>query len=321
MTNKNFLLIDTIHPLFVQGLLKLGYNLVDGTLWTNEKVLDELPAFTGILVRSKITLDENFFHKATNLKFIARAGAGIEHIDINEAKKRNIHLITAPEGNRNAVAEHALGMLLNLMNNLNKADREIREGKWLREDNRGNEIHGKTIGIIGFGNTGQSFAKKFIGFETPVIAYDKYAEVNASHVTAVSMEQLFEQADIVSFHIPLTTETNDLVNDEFLSSFKKNSYLINTSRGKILNTKALVKHLKTGKILGAALDVIEYENQSFESQASIADQETYGYLLASPRVLLTPHIAGWTHESYRLIAEVLLEKITNLTSLPSTHNS
>ncbi len=316
MTNKNFLLIDTIHPLFVQGLLKLGYNLVDGTLWTNEKVLDELPTFTGILVRSKITLDENFFHKATNLKFIARAGAGIEHIDINEAKKRNIHLITAPEGNRNAVAEHALGMLLNLMNNLNKADREIREGKWLREDNRGTEIHGKTIGIIGFGNTGQSFAKKFIGFETPVIAYDKYVEVNASHVTSVSMEQLFEQADIVSFHIPLTTETNDLVNDEFLSSFKKNSYLINTSRGKILNTKALVKHMKSGKILGAALDVIEYENQSFESQASIADQETYGYLLASPRVLLTPHIAGWTHESYRLIAEVLLEKIANLALPP-----
>jgi D-3-phosphoglycerate dehydrogenase len=313
MNTKNILLIDTVHPSFKKGIEELGYSFTDGTTWSNDKILEELHNYTGILVRSKITLDKNFFDKAPNLKFIARAGAGIEHIDIEEAKKRNIAIITAPEGNRDSVGEHSIGMLLSLTNNLSKADKEIREGKWIREDNRGYEIQGKTVGIIGYGYMGSAFAQRLSGFDCKVIAYDKYKKnFSDKLVIEVSLQTLFDETDILSLHIPLTEETNYMVNDGFINLFAKSIFIINTSRGKIINTKDLVKSIKTAKIRGAALDVLEYENQSFESKGEITDKETYDYLINSNKVILTPHIAGWTFESYKKIAEVLVAKIAKL---------
>jgi D-3-phosphoglycerate dehydrogenase len=313
MNPKNILLIDTVHPSFMKGIEELGYSFTDGTAWSNDKILEELHNYTGILVRSKITLDKNFFDKAPNLKFIARAGAGIEHIDLSEANKRNIAIITAPEGNRDAVGEHAIGILLSLMNNISKADKEIREGKWIREENRGYEIQGKTIGIIGYGNMGSAFVQRLSGFDCNVIAFDKYKKgFSDKNVKEVSLQTLFDETDILSLHIPLTEETNYMVNDDFINSFAKSIFIINTSRGKIINTKDLVKNLKSGKIRGAALDVLEYENQSFESKGEITDKDTYDYLIKSNKVILTPHIAGWTFESYKKIAEVLVAKIAKL---------
>lgn len=313
MNPKNILLIDTVHPSFIKGIEELGYSFTDGTAWSNDKVFDELHNYSGILVRSKITLDKNFFDKATNLKFIARAGAGIEHIDLSEVNKRNITIITAAEGNRDAVGEHAIGMLLSLMNNISKADKEIREGKWIREENRGYEIQGKTVGIIGYGNMGSAFAQRLSGFDCNVIAFDKYKKgFSDKFVKEVSLQTLFDETDILSLHIPLTEETNYMVNDDFINSFAKSIFIINTSRGKIINTKDLVKNIKSGKIRGAALDVLEYENQSFESKGEITDKETYEYLINSNHVILTPHIAGWTFESYKKIAEVLVAKIRKL---------
>jgi D-3-phosphoglycerate dehydrogenase len=311
--NKKILLIDTAQPLFIEGILTLGYDYKDASMWDLNWILEEVNQYDGIVLRSRISLDKAFFEKATNLKFIAREGAGIEHIDVEEAKKRNIKVLTANEGNRDAVGEHAIGMLLCLMNNINKADQEVRNGIWNRESNRGIELQGKNVGIIGYGNMGNAFACKLMGFDCNVYVYDKYKRLySRKYIWNSTMKDLFKNTDILSLHIPLTEETNHLVNDRFINKFEKNIIIINTSRGKIVNTKDLVKNIKTGKVIGACLDVLEYENQSFNAIESIEDKESYEYLMGSDKVILTPHIAGWTHESKQKIAKVLVEKIAAL---------
>ncbi len=270
-----------------------------------------IPNYEGIVIRSKFKITKEIIESAPNLKCIARAGAGMENIDMVAAKEKNIICVNAPEGNRDAVAEHALGMLLMLFNRLKKADTEIREGKWLREENRGIELKGKTIGIIGYGNTGKAFAQKLQGFGVNILAYDKYKRDYAATegVKETGLEEIFEKADLLSLHVPLTEETNYLVDDVFISKFKKNIYIINTARGKCLNTADLVKNLEGGKILGACLDVLEYETVSFESVDFASLPEPIKYLIKSDKVILTPHIAGWTYESNIKIAEVLARKI------------
>ncbi len=288
---------------------------MDGTSWSREKTIAEISGYNGIVIRSRFRLDQSILEKATILKFIARAGAGMENIDTLYAEQHGITCLNAPEGNRNAVAEHALGMLLALLNNLVKADREIRQGSWLREANRGNELDGKTIGVIGCGNTGSSFVKKLRGFDVRILVNDPYIRVPQDlypDLLQVPLNDLFEHCDIISFHVPLNDETSYMVNEKFLNSFNEPVYLLNTSRGKILNTADLVTALENGKLKGAALDVLEYESLSFENLAGEQLPFPLRSLLKLENVILSPHIAGWSVESHRKISEVLASKILSL---------
>ena len=234
----------------------------------------------------------------------------MENIDIEYCKSRNITLHNAPEGNRNALGEHALGMLLSLLNHLNKGDKEVRSGKWDREGNRGEELDGKTVGIIGFGNNGQAFAKKLRGFDVDVLAYDKYkSNFGNEYVQEVSLDEIFEKADVVSFHIPQNTETLFMGDDSFFKSFKKPIYVLNLSRGKIVATEALVNALKSQQVIAAGLDVLEYEKSSFESFFEQELPSAFQYLLNAENVILSPHVGGWTKESYFKLSDVLADKI------------
>jgi D-3-phosphoglycerate dehydrogenase len=309
------LLIDTIHPIFNKLVEEKGFFCEDGTSWSLEKIKKTIHEFKGIVIRSRFKIDEEFLSTADNLKFIARAGSGMENIDVKAAASKGIVCINSPEGNRDAVGEHAIGMLLSLFNKLNKADSEVRKGIWLREENRGVELNGKTVGIIGFGNTGSSFAKKLSGFEVNILAYDKYITIDKSKfpfVKQVSLEKIFEETDILSMHVPLSDETKNFVNDNLINHFKKDFYLINTSRGKIVNTADFVKNLKSGKIKGACLDVLEYESVSFENFSFKEYPEPTQYLVSSENVILSPHIAGWTYESNEKMAKILAQKIIKL---------
>ncbi|HWY38616.1 MAG TPA: NAD(P)-dependent oxidoreductase [Bacteroidia bacterium] len=304
------LFIDSNHPRMHEMLLEKGF-VCD--LFYNrpvEELKKLIPQYDGIVIRSRFKITKEIIDSAPNLKCIARAGAGMENIDIAAAKEKNVTCVNAPEGNRDAVAEQAIGMLLMLFNNLKKADAEIRAGKWLREENRGVELGGKIIGIIGYGNTGVTFAKKLRGFDVTILAYDKYKKnFGNEYVKESGLEEIAEKADVLSLHVPLTEETKYLVNDAFISKFKKNIYIINTARGKCLNTAHLVKNLESGKVLGACLDVLEYEAVSFESVDFSSLPLPMQYLINSNKVILSPHIAGWTHESNVKIAEVLAGKI------------
>lgn len=309
------LFIDTAHPFLIDSLRRDGDECIEGYDFSPEKIESIISDFHGIVIRSRIKLDARFLEKANNLVFIARAGAGMESIDVDYAQTKNIQCLNSPEGNKDAVGEHALGMLLSLMNNLNRADRQIREGEWKREENRGHEIDGKTVGIIGYGNMGSSFATKLRGLGCKILAVDKYKKGFGNEcVTETDLEELQKSADIVSLHVPLTPETTYLVNDEFIQKFQKNIYIINTARGKCLHTEDLVKNLQTGKVLGACLDVNEYEDSSFEkfSPGLLLDNPTWQYLINSDKVILSPHIGGWTFESYEKISVVLYEKICGL---------
>ncbi len=310
---RNILLIDTIHPCFIEELSAAGFTFVEGYKMGREDVLQSIHLYDGIAIRSRMKLDKEILDKAVHLKFIARAGVGMENIDVAYAESKNIKCLHAPEGNRDAVGEHVVGMLLSLFNNLNKADREVREGKWIREGNRGIELMGKTIGIIGYGNMGMALAKRLLGFDVHAIAYDKYKSgFSDSFAKEVTLEEIFELSDVISLHLPITEETANMVNDSFIQKFKKNIYIVNTARGKILNTHDLVESIKQGKVLGACLDVLEYESLSFENLSPKDFPEPFQYLIKSDKVLLTPHIAGWTHESNVKIAMVLVEKIKGL---------
>lgn len=312
-TNRRILFIDSNHPILHQELQKAGFTCDLQYEWSKEKVMQELHNYMGVVIRSRFKLDKEFLDKGPNLRFIARAGAGMENIDVPYAHKLGIHCLHAPEGNRDAVGEHAIGMLLMLLNNLNRADREVREGIWIREGNRGREIQGKTIGIIGYGNMGSAFAKRLKGFDCKVLAYDKYKkDFSDDYAKEATMQELFEQADIISLHLPLTEETHYLANGYFFKKFKKNIYLINTARGKNVNTEELVEQIKAGKVLGACLDVLEYESVSFEALDASKLPEPFKYLIKSDKVVLTPHIAGWTFESHEKIAQVLVRKILAL---------
>lgn len=310
-TNKGkILFIDSTHQELIDRLENQGYICDYFPDFSRDDIIQIANKYIGIIVRSKFKLDAEFLCRCTKLKFIGRVGAGMENIDTDFADKNGITCINAPEGNRNAVGEHALGMILSLFNNLIIADGQVREGIWIREGNRGLELDGKTVGIIGYGNTGSVFAKKLSGFDAQVIAYDKYKHnISDEYVTEATMEELFERSDIVSLHVPLTNETEYLVVSEFINRFKKNIYLINTSRGKVLNTKDLVEGLKKGKVLGACLDVLEYENVSFED---VKLPDDFNSLISMRNVVLSPHIAGWTHESNYKMAVVIADKVNLL---------
>lgn len=310
---KKILFLDTVHPCLQKELETLGYKCDLKISESRKKIETIIHEYFGIVIRSRIALDKKILSLAKNLKFIARSGSGMENIDLNFAEKKGILCINSPEGNRDAVAEHALGMLLSLFNKITIADNEIRNGKWNREKNRGIELGGKTIGIIGFGNTGKAFTKRLKGFDVRILIYDiiPFPTIpKRKGVSLATMDEIFEQSDILSLHIPLTEKTKYLVNDSFIKKFKKNIFLINTSRGPIVKTDDLVKNLKSGKILGACLDVIEYEENSFETFRGEARRiKSFEYLKKSENVILTPHVAGWTVESYRKLSQVLADKI------------
>ena len=302
--------LDTVHEILATRLASEGYKCVDATTVSREKCLEEINDAVGIVIRSRFTMNEEFLQFAPKLKFIARSGAGMENIDERYCKKREIDLFNAPEGNRNAVGEHALGMLLSLMRKMHSADREVRAGKWDREGNRGAELDGKTVGIIGFGNNGEAFAKKLQGFDVKLMAYDKYKKNFGDHfVMECTLNALLKNADVISFHIPQNQETIYMANDQFFNKIEKSVFLLNLSRGKIVETAALVKALKSGKVIGAGLDVLEYERTSFESFFEQELPEEFNYLLKSDAVLFTPHIGGWTQESYYKLSAVLADKI------------
>ncbi len=302
--------LDSNHPLLMQMLTDAGFQNLEDYTSSKADVQRIISGYDGIVIRSRFKIDREFLDAAAGLKFIARVGAGLESIDCDYAAQKGIALIAAPEGNRNAVAEHALGMLLSLFNNLNKADREIRAGHWNREANRGHELDGKTVGIIGYGNMGKAFAKKLRGFDIEVVCHDILPGVGDENARQVSLSELHEKADVLSLHLPWTPETDKMIDADFIDKFAKPFWLINTSRGKNVVTADLVNALESGKILGAGLDVLEYEKSSFER---LFDDGTipaaFDYLLKSDKVILTPHIAGWTFESHEHLARVIATKI------------
>lgn len=304
------LFIDTVHEVLEQRLSVHDFECIDATSWTQEECISQMEDVEGIVVRSRFPMSEDFLAHAPNLKFIARSGAGMENIDVSYTEKNEILCFNAPEGNKNAVAEHALGMLLSLFNNLIKGDKEIRNGIWEREGNRGIELDGKTVGIIGYGNNGSAFAKKLSGFDVTVLAYDKYKSgFQTEHVIESTLEEIKEKADIISFHIPQNEETLFMANHSFFESFRKSIYVINLARGKIIQTQALVEGLKSKKILGACLDVLEYESSSFENAFYEKGIAPLDYLLNAQNVILSPHVGGWTKESYFKLSNVLADKI------------
>jgi len=294
----------------MEQLQEAGFTNHEDFKSNKEEVEAKIKDYHGIVIRSRFNIDKIFLDKATNLQFIARVGAGLESIDTDYAEARNIALIAAPEGNRNAVAEHSLGMLLSLFNKLNQADKEIRSGHWNREKNRGHELDGKTVGIIGYGNMGKSFSKKLRGFDVEVLCYDIKENVSDENAKQVSLEELQQKSDVLSLHIPWTPETDKLLDSNYINAFAKPFWLINTSRGKNVVTSDLVEALKSGKILGAGLDVLEYEKLSFETLfESDKIPDAFQYLLESDKVILSPHIAGWTFESHIKLAQTIVDKI------------
>ncbi|MDC8005979.1 2-hydroxyacid dehydrogenase [Aureisphaera galaxeae] len=303
------LLLDQNHPLLLEELEKAGYKVTEDYTASKEEIEKIIGEYHGIVIRSRFKIDAPFLDAAKKLKFIARVGAGLESIDIPYAKKKNIRLISAPEGNKNAVGEHALGMLLSLFNKLNLADRSVKSGKWEREAHRGVELDGKTVGIIGYGNMGKAFAKKLKGFNCTVFCYDILENVGNKNATQVSLKTLQQMADVVSIHTPWTPLTNQMVNAEFISQFEKPFWFLNTARGKSVVTQDLVNALKEGKILGAGLDVLEYEKLSFESLFADEIPSEFKELLQMDNVILSPHVAGWTVESKIKLAQTIVEKI------------
>ena len=306
------LLLDKNHPLITEQLSEKGFVLEEDFSSSYEQVLEKIHLYEGIIIRSRIPLDAHFLEKAKNLKFIARVGAGMENIDTAKAQELGIKLINSPEGNKDAVAEHVIGTLLVLMNRLFISSNEVKKGIWHREENRGEEILGKTFGIIGYGNMGKAVAKRLSGFGCKTIFYDIKPNLSDEFATQVSLQELQENADILSLHTPLTEDTLYMIDEEFISKMKKNFYFINTARGKNLKTSALVNALKSGKIKGACLDVLEYEKTSFENLET--KNEDLEYLLNSEKAIITPHIAGWTHESKIKLAQVIVDKILAFTA-------
>ncbi|OXA94847.1 2-hydroxyacid dehydrogenase [Flavobacterium hercynium] len=305
--------IDSNHPILWAQLEEAGFENHADFKSSKEEVEAKIHEYNGIVIRSRFKIDKTFLDKATNLKFIARVGAGLESINCDYATSMQVSLIAAPEGNRNAVAEHSLGVILSLFNNLNQADAEIKSGHWNRESNRGHELDGKTVGIIGYGNMGKAFAKKLRGFDTQVLCYDILENVGDENARQVSLQELQQKADVLSLHLPWTPETDKMVNHDFINAFSKPFWLINTSRGKNVVTADLVEAMKAKKVLGAGLDVLEYEKLSFETLFQDKNTpEAFQYLLEAKNVLLTPHIAGWTFESHERLAQVIVDKIKAL---------
>ena len=301
--------LDKNHPLLIEQLIKAGYKNDEDYTSSKSDIEQIISGYDGIVIRSRFKCDSTFIAAGTNLKFIARVGAGLESIDIPFAESKGITLISAPEGNCNAVGEHTLGMLLSLFNKLNKADLEVKKGKWNREANRGIELDGKTVGIIGYGNMGKAFSKKLQGFDCKVICYDIKENVGDKNATQVSLITFQKEVDVVSLHIPWTPLTNRMVNSDFINQFSKAFWLLNTARGKSVVTPDIILALKKGQLLGAGLDVLEFEKSSFESLFSNKIPASLSELLSMDNVILSPHIAGWTIESNEKLAQVIVDKI------------
>ena len=309
---KKIAFIDSVHPVLQEGLEKKGWICDDFTNRSKEDIIQSISDYNGIIIRSRFPMNEKFLKTAEKLEFIARSGAGMENIDETYCTWRGIKLFNAPEGNRNAVAEHALGMLLSLFNNLNKGDREVRDGIWDREGNRGVELDSKVVGIIGYGNNGAAFARKLRGFDVEVLAYDKYkSDFGDDFVKEATLTEIQERANVLSLHVPETPLTMGMINSRFISQMDHPFYLVNLSRGTIVKTSDLMDGLELKKVLGACLDVLEYEKSSFENL--FADMESMPlplkYILNSPKVILSPHVGGWTVASYYKLSKVLLDKI------------
>ena len=317
--------LDTNHQLLINQLNDLGFTNHEDYSSSKELIEALIHDYDGIVLRSRFSIDKQFLDAARNLKFIGRVGAGLENIDCDYAQQKGVYLISAPEGNRNAVGEHTLGMLLSLFNKLNKADAEVRAGQWLREDNRGLELDGKTVGLIGYGNMGKAFVKKLKGFDVEVLCYDIKDHVGDANAKQVTLQEFQEKVDVVSLHTPQTPLTLNMINAAFINQFKKPFWLLNTARGKSVVTADLVSALKSGKILGAGLDVLEYEKASFENLFKSSKEnesqterspstfgnlpEAFQYLINSKKVILTPHVAGWTIESKEKLAQTIVDKI------------
>ncbi|QIE59743.1 hydroxyacid dehydrogenase [Rasiella rasia] len=302
--------LDKNHPLLLEQLEKVGFSNTENYTASKTEIEELIASYDGVVIRSRFKIDATFLDAATNLKFIARVGAGLESIDIAYAESKGIQLFAAPEGNRNAVGEHALGMLLSLFNKLKSADESVKSGHWQREAHRGLELDGKTVGIIGYGNMGKSFAKKLKGFNCTVFCYDIKEEVGNKNATQVSLKTLQEMADVISLHTPWTPETDKMIDANFIEQCKKPFWLLNTARGKSVVTKDLVAALENGKVLGAGLDVLEYEKGSFESLFTSEMPTEFQKLITMPNVLLSPHVAGWTKESKVKLAQTIVDKIT-----------
>jgi D-3-phosphoglycerate dehydrogenase len=309
-TQQSVVFLDTVHEILAERLAAHGFDCVDGTQWSREDCEIRLKDAAGIVIRSRFPMDARLLDFAPNLQFIARSGAGMENIDVPYCVDRGIQLFNAPEGNRNAVGEHALGMLLSLMNRIHTSHQEVRRGKWDREGNRGTELDGKTVGIIGYGNNGRVFARKLRGFDVKVLVYDKYKSgFGDDFVIEATLEAVLRKSDVISFHIPQNEETIAFADQEFFDALGKPVFLLNLSRGKIVETAALIKAVDAGRVLGAGLDVNEFEKSSFESFFDGEMPEGLQYLLNSDKILMTPHIGGWTHESYLKLSDVLADKI------------
>lgn len=304
------LFLDSTHPILYDKFKELGFEVLYEFDKTKNELIPQLKDIEGLIIRSRIKIDAEIMQNAPSLKFIGRVGSGLENIDLEYAKSKGIYCINSPEGNRDAVAEHAIGMLLCLKNNILKSDREVRKGLWLREENRGIEISGKTIAIIGFGNMGSAFAQRLKGFDCTILAYDKYKTNYAPEsVKETTLDNIYENADIVSYHIPYNQENHYLINTNHIHLFKKPITILNTSRGKILNTQDLVTALKNGKVNGACLDVLEFESISLQNLAKDQWPEAMSQLTLMQNVVLSSHIAGWTHESNIKLSLFLVEKI------------
>lgn len=301
--------LDKNHESLINQLNGLGFENEEDYTSSKGDIMEKIHSYDGLIVRSRIIIDKFFLDKAKRLKFIGRVGAGLENIDCEYAKNKKIELFAAPEGNRNAVGEHSLAMLLSLFNKLNKANREVKAGSWVREENRGIELDGKTIGILGYGNMGKSFSKKLKGFDVDVLCYDLKENVADENCQQVSLAELQERSDVISIHTPQTKLTTNMVNTVFINQFKKSFWLINTARGSAVVTKDLVSGIEKGKILGAGLDVLEYEKSSFENLFLSETPKALRYLIDSDSVILSPHIAGWTQESEKKLADTIVKKI------------
>tara|TARA_B100000575_G_C23052584_1_gene605941 strand:+ start:123 stop:1061 length:939 start_codon:yes stop_codon:yes gene_type:complete len=305
--------IEENHPSLIEGLNLLGLQndlAFDDTL---PEVLAKIGSYDGLILRSKFKIDETFLLHARNLKFIGRVGAGIENIDVQAMKKKNIYLINAPEGNRNAVGEHCVGMLLSLMNNLKAGHDSIKGGRWDRDGHRGWELSGRTIGIIGYGNTGKSFAQRISGFDVSTLCYDILDNVGDENAMQVSMEELMTKSEVISIHTPQTAFTRGIINYNFINEMSRPFWLLNTARGSAVVTEDLVTGLKSGKIMGAGLDVLEYETRSFSSIFN-GDKlpSALEYLMQAKNVILSPHVGGWTRESHIKLATTIVEKIKKI---------
>ncbi|WP_454059829.1 2-hydroxyacid dehydrogenase [Elizabethkingia ursingii] len=311
MSAPLILLLDKNHPLIVEQLSAKGFQFEEDYTSSYDEVLSKIHLYDGIIIRSRIPVDARFLEAAKKLKFVARVGAGMENIDTPKAEELGIALINSPEGNRDSVAEHVIGMLLILMNRLFIASLEVKNGIWLREENRGDELMGKTFGIIGYGNMGKAVAKRLSGFGVKVIFYDILPDLGDEYATQVSLETLQKEADIISLHTPQTLETHYLIDEDFIRNMNKDFYLVNTARGKHVKTSALVEALKKGKVKAACLDVLEFEKASFEN-IQTSENSDLDYLLNSEKVIVTPHIAGWTVQSKIKLAQFIVDKILQL---------